>query len=163
MSATEQVLADFPKGSLAGAVHAAAANKSRPWSNKLMDSVDDFKIVIEVNAYGTFLINACIADASKSCVTCQHEGNFGLTILLPLSQFPIPRRRKIPETSHRRARCHCQLCLGGSYAASRTMPHLRPIKDGRTGSVDCRSRFPRTIRYQGQHRVSFHRSERDVG
>lgn len=65
-AAIQSVLADFPKGSLAGAVHAAAGNKSRPWSNKLMDSVDDFREVLLINTYGTFLIDAAVSDAINS-------------------------------------------------------------------------------------------------
>jgi NAD(P)-dependent dehydrogenase (short-subunit alcohol dehydrogenase family) len=124
-SATDEVIAEFPKGSLAGAVHAAAANKSRPWSNKLMDSVDDFKLVIEVNAYGTFLINACIADASEQprsskIVRIRIDGS-----LFVFSQLPVSGRRDVPQAGHRGERRHCQLCVGGRDPASRTMSYLR--------------------------------------
>lgn len=86
----QRVLEDFPKGSFAGAVHAAAANKSRPWSNSMMDSLEDFKTVLMVNCYGTFLIDACVADASQSLGLRIREHKIVDVFALP-SQFAISR------------------------------------------------------------------------
>lgn len=59
-------LESVPKGSLAGGVHCAAISPARPWSHKLADSVAAFDAVLAVNVRGTFVVDACIADAINS-------------------------------------------------------------------------------------------------
>ncbi|WVQ67494.1 uncharacterized protein L199_005694 [Kwoniella botswanensis] len=66
VAATEQTLKVIPKGSLFGAVHCAAIAPGRKWNNKLVDSVATFSKVLQVNVYGTFAVNAAIADAINS-------------------------------------------------------------------------------------------------
>lgn len=56
----------IPKGSLAGGVHCAAIAPGRKWSSKLADSVPTFAKVLNVNVYGTFAVDAAIADAINS-------------------------------------------------------------------------------------------------
>jgi NAD(P)-dependent dehydrogenase (short-subunit alcohol dehydrogenase family) len=65
-AACDGVLAAVPKGSLAGLVHCAAASKSRPWTQKMARSIADFKLVVNVNVVGTFIVNALVADAINS-------------------------------------------------------------------------------------------------
>lgn len=60
------ILEKVPKGSLAGVVHCAAISRKRQWSNKMTDSCADFKEIMKVNIYGTFVIDACVADAINS-------------------------------------------------------------------------------------------------
>ncbi|WRT68157.1 uncharacterized protein IL334_005132 [Kwoniella shivajii] len=64
--ACAETLRIVPKGSLYGAIHAAAIAPGRKWSNKLKDSISDFARVLQINAFGTFAVNACIADAINS-------------------------------------------------------------------------------------------------
>lgn len=59
-------LSKIPKGSLFGAVHCAAIAPGKPWSNSLMDKLADFEKVMYVNATGTFLVDAAVADAINS-------------------------------------------------------------------------------------------------
>ncbi|GMK57972.1 hypothetical protein CspeluHIS016_0500040 [Cutaneotrichosporon spelunceum] len=59
-------LSKIPKGSLFGAVHCAAIAPGKPWSNSLMDKLADFEKVMHVNATGTFLVDAAVADAINS-------------------------------------------------------------------------------------------------
>ncbi|RSH87175.1 hypothetical protein EHS25_003666 [Saitozyma podzolica] len=65
-SACDQALKVIPKGSLFGGVHCAAIAPSRPWTNKMKESAPHFAKVLNVNAYGTFVVDACIADAINS-------------------------------------------------------------------------------------------------
>lgn len=65
-AACDGTLAAAPKGSLAGLVHCAAASKSRPWTQKMARSIADFKVVVNVNVIGTFIVNAYFADALNS-------------------------------------------------------------------------------------------------
>ncbi|KAG7530404.1 hypothetical protein FFLO_05067 [Filobasidium floriforme] len=62
----QEMLKVIPKGSLFGAVHCAATNPNVPWTNKMSDKLKDFETVLKVNAYGTFLVDALIADAINS-------------------------------------------------------------------------------------------------
>ncbi|OCF32108.1 hypothetical protein I316_06264 [Kwoniella heveanensis BCC8398] len=64
--ACAEALKKIPKGSLFGAVHCAAVNPCREWSNKMSDKLKDFETVLRINAYGTFLVNAVVADAINS-------------------------------------------------------------------------------------------------
>ncbi|KAM0750596.1 NAD(P)-binding protein [Meredithblackwellia eburnea MCA 4105] len=58
---------ELPKDVLLfGAVHCAGINPSQPWPAKLSDKLDDFATVLKVNAYGTFCVDACVADAINS-------------------------------------------------------------------------------------------------
>lgn len=65
-SACAAALKLIPKGSLAGGVHCAAIAPGRKWSNKLSDSLPTFAKVLNVNVYGTFAVDAAIADAINS-------------------------------------------------------------------------------------------------
>lgn len=65
-AATTAALAVIPKGSLAGGVHCAAIAPGAEWSHHLKDSVPRFAKVLQVNVYGTFVVDACIADAISS-------------------------------------------------------------------------------------------------
>ncbi|KAM0752602.1 NAD(P)-binding protein [Meredithblackwellia eburnea MCA 4105] len=65
-SSMSRALEEIPTGSLFGCVHAAAIAKSRPWSNKMVDSAADFKTNLLINAYGTFVIDAVVSDAINS-------------------------------------------------------------------------------------------------
>lgn len=65
-TACAEALKLLPKGSLAGGVHCAAIAPGRKWSNKLADSVPTFAKVLNVNVYGTFAVDAAIADAINS-------------------------------------------------------------------------------------------------
>ncbi|AAW44682.1 conserved hypothetical protein [Cryptococcus deneoformans JEC21] len=65
-AACSEALKLIPKGSLFGAVHCAATAPGRKWSNKLKDSIQDFAKVLRTNAFGTFVIDACVADAINS-------------------------------------------------------------------------------------------------
>ncbi|BEI84667.1 hypothetical protein CcaverHIS002_0500680 [Cutaneotrichosporon cavernicola] len=65
-SACAEALKIIPKGSLAGGVHCAAIAPGRKWSNKLSESVPTFAKVLNVNVYGTFAVDAAIADAINS-------------------------------------------------------------------------------------------------
>ncbi|WVW83253.1 hypothetical protein I302_105272 [Kwoniella bestiolae CBS 10118] len=65
-AACSEALKLIPKGSLFGAIHTAAIAPGRKWSNRLKDSINDFEKVLRVNAYGTFTVNAHIADAINS-------------------------------------------------------------------------------------------------
>ncbi|ORY30181.1 hypothetical protein BCR39DRAFT_494785 [Naematelia encephala] len=65
-AALDLALKVIPKGSLFGGVHCAAIAPARPWTNKMKDSCADFSKVLKVNAYGTFVVDACIADAINS-------------------------------------------------------------------------------------------------
>nr|XP_018264465.1 uncharacterized protein I303_02632 [Kwoniella dejecticola CBS 10117]OBR86623.1 hypothetical protein I303_02632 [Kwoniella dejecticola CBS 10117] len=60
------ILQQIPKGSLFGAVHCAAVNPNKPWTSKMSDKLEDFETVLKVNAYGTFLVDALVADAINS-------------------------------------------------------------------------------------------------
>ncbi|WVQ84768.1 hypothetical protein IAT38_006925 [Cryptococcus sp. DSM 104549] len=62
-SAVDSALTKIPKGSLAGAVHCAATNSMKPWSTKMSDKIDDFDKVMRINAWGTFAVDAIVADA----------------------------------------------------------------------------------------------------
>jgi 3-hydroxyacyl-CoA dehydrogenase len=64
--ACTEALKVIPKGSLAGGVHCAAVATSRKWSNKLKDSVADFQKTLNINVNGTFIVDACVADAINS-------------------------------------------------------------------------------------------------
>ncbi|KAK9483531.1 3-oxoacyl-reductase [Lipomyces starkeyi] len=50
-------------GDLKGVVHCAGIAVKRPWSNDVADSIPDFIKMINVNAIGTFIVNAQVADA----------------------------------------------------------------------------------------------------
>jgi len=65
-AATTAAMGVIPKGSLAGGVHCAAIAPGRTWSHQLKDSVSAFAKVLQVNVYGTFVVDACIADAINS-------------------------------------------------------------------------------------------------
>lgn len=65
-SACAEALKVIPKGSLAGGVHCAAIAPGRKWTNKLADTVPGFAKVLNVNVYGTFAVDAAIADAINS-------------------------------------------------------------------------------------------------
>ncbi|WVW85906.1 hypothetical protein I302_107944 [Kwoniella bestiolae CBS 10118] len=62
----QEALKHVPNGSLFGAVHCAATNPNKPWTSKMSDKLKDFETVLKVNAYGTFLVNALVADAINS-------------------------------------------------------------------------------------------------
>ncbi|WWC87439.1 uncharacterized protein L201_002328 [Kwoniella dendrophila CBS 6074] len=62
----KDALSKLPKGSLFGAVHCAAVNPNRPWTSKMSDKLKDFETVLRVNAYGTFMVDALVADAINS-------------------------------------------------------------------------------------------------
>ncbi|KAM0746217.1 NAD(P)-binding protein [Meredithblackwellia eburnea MCA 4105] len=65
--ALAKVLKDLPPNVLIfGGVHCAAVNPSIPWPTKLSDKLDDFATVLKINAYGTFCLDACLADAINS-------------------------------------------------------------------------------------------------
>ncbi|OWZ65813.1 hypothetical protein AYX14_03211 [Cryptococcus neoformans] len=68
----------IPKGSLFGGVHCAAIAPGRPWDHKLKNSIAHFQKVMHVNAYGTFLVDSCIADAINS--QYPDEGPFGARV-----------------------------------------------------------------------------------
>ncbi|RSH77077.1 uncharacterized protein EHS24_003704 [Apiotrichum porosum] len=74
-AATAAALEVIPKGSLAGGVHCAAIAPGRQWSHKLRDSVSTFAKVLNVNVYGTFVVDAVIADAINS--QYPDQGPFG--------------------------------------------------------------------------------------
>ncbi|GFZ51156.1 hypothetical protein JCM24511_08914 [Saitozyma sp. JCM 24511] len=65
-AACREALKVIPKGSLFGGVHCAAIAPSRKWSHRMVDSCKDFQKVLHINAYGTFVVDACIADAINS-------------------------------------------------------------------------------------------------
>lgn len=65
-AAAAEALKLVPKGSLAGGVHAAATIRTRKWSPRMSDSVQHFKETINVNVFGTFAVDAAIADAINS-------------------------------------------------------------------------------------------------
>ncbi|KAK6909916.1 3-hydroxyacyl-CoA dehydrogenase [Kwoniella mangroviensis CBS 10435] len=71
----QETLSIIPKGSLFGAVHCAAIAPGTTWTNKLVDAVKRYEDVLRVNAYGTFVVNAVIADAMNS--QYPDEGPFG--------------------------------------------------------------------------------------
>ncbi|KAK9428258.1 3-oxoacyl-reductase [Lipomyces doorenjongii] len=50
-------------GNLKGVVHCAGIAVKRPWSNDVADSISDFIKMMNVNAIGTFIVNAQVADA----------------------------------------------------------------------------------------------------
>jgi NAD(P)-dependent dehydrogenase (short-subunit alcohol dehydrogenase family) len=50
-------------GNLKGVVHCAGVIRRRKWSNDMRDSIDDFEKMLRVNTFGTFVVNACVADA----------------------------------------------------------------------------------------------------
>ncbi|KAI5480145.1 hypothetical protein MNV49_001805 [Pseudohyphozyma bogoriensis] len=66
MAACEWAVKTVPKGSLFGAVHCAGINPNRSWTHKMVDKLDDFETVLRVNAFGTFCVNACVAEAINS-------------------------------------------------------------------------------------------------
>lgn len=74
-AATAAALEVIPKGSLAGGVHCAAIAPGRQWSHKLRDSVSTFAKVLNINVYGTFVVDAVIADAINS--QYPDQGPFG--------------------------------------------------------------------------------------
>lgn len=55
-----------PKGSLFGCVHMAAVAPGRKWNHKLVDAAAAFKRNMEVNYWGTYTVNAAVADAINS-------------------------------------------------------------------------------------------------
>ncbi|KAK9233739.1 3-oxoacyl-reductase [Lipomyces kononenkoae] len=50
-------------GNLKGVVHCAGIAVKRQWSNDVADSISDFIKMMNVNAIGTFIVNAQVADA----------------------------------------------------------------------------------------------------
>lgn len=50
-------------GDLKGVVHCAGIIRRRKWSNDMADSIDDFEKMLRVNTFGTFVVNALVADA----------------------------------------------------------------------------------------------------
>ncbi|TYJ56348.1 hypothetical protein B9479_002896 [Cryptococcus floricola] len=65
-TAIKQALQKIPKGSLAGAAHCAGIAPGKPWTNTMSDKIDDFEKVLKINTYGTFALNAVVADAINS-------------------------------------------------------------------------------------------------
>lgn len=65
-AAVDAAMAVIPTGSLAGAVHCAAANPHRDWSGRMSDKIADFETCLRVNALGTFIVTAIVADAINS-------------------------------------------------------------------------------------------------
>lgn len=65
-AAVDAAMAVIPPGSLAGAVHCAAVNPHKDWSGRMSDKIDDFETCLRVNALGTFIVNAIVADAINS-------------------------------------------------------------------------------------------------
>ncbi|WWC94359.1 hypothetical protein V866_001201 [Kwoniella sp. B9012] len=66
VAACDAALKAIPKGSLFGAVHCAAIAPGRKWSHKLVDGAENMRKNLEVNVWGTFTVNAAIADAINS-------------------------------------------------------------------------------------------------
>jgi 3-hydroxyacyl-CoA dehydrogenase len=114
-AACTEALKVVPKGSLAGGVHCAAVATSRKWSNKMVDSIkascvsrhfqleadilQDFKKTMDINSTGTFIIDACVADAINS--QYPDEGDFpprtteerGIIInIASVVGWPVPAR-----------------------------------------------------------------------
>ncbi|ODN84528.1 hypothetical protein L202_00459 [Cryptococcus amylolentus CBS 6039] len=65
-TAIKEALQKIPKGSLAGAAHCAGIAPGKPWTNTMSDKIDDFANVLKINTYGTFALNAVVADAINS-------------------------------------------------------------------------------------------------
>ncbi|ODO07708.1 hypothetical protein I350_03281 [Cryptococcus amylolentus CBS 6273] len=65
-TAIKEALQKIPKGSLAGAAHCAGIAPGRPWTNTMSDKIDDFEKLLKINTYGTFALNAVVADAISS-------------------------------------------------------------------------------------------------
>ncbi|OWZ61095.1 3-hydroxyacyl-CoA dehydrogenase [Cryptococcus neoformans var. grubii Br795] len=65
-AACDSALKKIPKGSLFGAIHCAAIAPGRPWTKSMTEKLDDFVKVMNVNAVGTFTVNALVADAINS-------------------------------------------------------------------------------------------------
>ncbi|KAK9234095.1 hypothetical protein V1525DRAFT_383972 [Lipomyces kononenkoae] len=60
-SGVEAVVEKF--GNLKGVMHCAGIAVKRPWSNAVADSISDFRKMMNVNATGTFIVNAHVTDA----------------------------------------------------------------------------------------------------
>ncbi|KAK9321838.1 3-oxoacyl-reductase [Lipomyces orientalis] len=60
-------------GNLKGVVHCAGIAVKRPWSNDVANSISDFIKMMNVNAIGTFIVNAHVADAINKPLN--HPGN----------------------------------------------------------------------------------------
>lgn len=65
-AAVQQAVAKLPAGKLVGAVHCAGIAVKREWTSKMSDSIGDFKKMLDVNTFGTFVINAYVSDAINS-------------------------------------------------------------------------------------------------
>lgn len=48
---------------LAGVVHCAGVALAQPWTNRIGDHIGRFKKMLDINTFGTFLINGLVADA----------------------------------------------------------------------------------------------------
>ncbi|KAK4699997.1 hypothetical protein P7C70_g6256, partial [Phenoliferia sp. Uapishka_3] len=61
--AVDAAVAKLPAGKLVGAVHCAGIALKREWTSTMADSIADFRKMLDVNTFGTFVINAYVADA----------------------------------------------------------------------------------------------------
>ncbi|KAK9898225.1 NAD(P)-binding protein [Cystobasidium minutum MCA 4210] len=58
---------------LVGCVHCAGIALRRDWTNKMADSIAQFKKMLDVNTFGTFVVNAHVSDAINSQYPDQAE------------------------------------------------------------------------------------------
>ncbi|KAE8540577.1 hypothetical protein D1P53_002939 [Cryptococcus gattii VGV] len=66
-AACQAALKALPQGvKLFGGVHCAAIAPGRQWNHKLKDSIPVMQKLLHVNTFGTFVVDACIADAINS-------------------------------------------------------------------------------------------------
>ncbi len=65
-AAVDAAMQVIPPGSLAGAVHCAAVNPHDDWTGRMSDSIANFDKCLRVNALGTFIVDAVVADAINS-------------------------------------------------------------------------------------------------
>ncbi|KAI5480159.1 hypothetical protein MNV49_001820 [Pseudohyphozyma bogoriensis] len=62
-AAVASAVQKLPKGKLVGGVHCAGIALKRKWTMNMADSIADFKKMLDVNTFGTFVFNAHVADA----------------------------------------------------------------------------------------------------
>ncbi|KAL8278253.1 hypothetical protein RQP46_009426 [Phenoliferia psychrophenolica] len=111
-TAVDAVVSKLPAKKLVGAVHCAGIALRREWTNTMADSIKDFKKMLDVNTFGTFVINAYVSDA----INAQYPANASkLPARRTVQGFP-PTRQEMCEYAS-----YCTTYQGGHSTKDMTI------------------------------------------